>query len=265
MSVNLGQDFAASAEPWWTVQDTKSHKMQSVSNIQADEVQRDTLVRLNTMAEPGVLMRLLEPGKNERPPSGILDPSSPVPNVEAIYSLVDTEGDGSSHNTMYFLHDIGPALRDSVFYEKDARTCPSGQVSWVLMSFINGRDRGNLNIFVRNQKPAPSPAPGTVVVINGSTPRPDMEKDYHDWYDQEHAGKLALVPGWQLSRRFVFRKRYGSAETANFYGVNFYDEVNGLGGPEWKAGATEWTMRIRQQAAKPNVRRVWKLKYAQSE
>ncbi|KAK7696872.1 hypothetical protein SLS64_014128 [Diaporthe eres] len=100
---------------------------------------------------------------------------------------------------------------------------------------------------------------GTEIVINGSTPKAEYEADYHNWYDQEHVHKLGLVPGWQLTRRFRLEKVYGEAETASFYGVNFYDEENGLGGPEWKASATEWTLRIRQQAAKPNIRRTWKL------
>ena len=60
-------------------------------------------------------------------------------------------------------------------------------------------------------------------------------------------------------RRYKLERVFGEAETAAFYGVNFYDEKNGLGGPEWQAGVTEWSMRIRSHAAKPNIRRTWRL------
>jgi hypothetical protein len=72
----------------------------------------------------------------------------------------------------------------------------------------------------------------------------------------------SLVPGWNENKRYRLEKSYGDVETASFYGFNFYDVENGLGGPEWKASTdTEWTQRVRSNHAKPNIRRMWKIQH----
>lgn len=205
-------------------------------------------------------MRMLDPSAGDDVAVDGLNLVGQVPHVQATFKLQANDGATPSHNTLYFVSDIRPLLNDEQLFASDTQACAtsSSHVSWVVMSFINGVAAGGA--WTGSQVPGRDPPTGTIIVANGSTPRADMEQDYHNWYEQEHAGKLALVPGWQFARRYKLRKAYGEAQTANFYGVNFYDEVNGLGGPEWKAGVTEWTKRIRDQAAKPNVRRVWKVK-----
>lgn len=165
------------------------------------------------------------------------------------------------YNTLYFLSDIEAVLTNASFYEADvqAHTSEFASISWVIASFINGRGQGDSAATTAIHTPLVPPAHGTIIVANGSTPMSEKEHDYHAWYDEEHTGKLAHVPGWQLSRRYKFEHLYGEAEVASFYGVNFYDEVNGLGGPEWKAAVTDWALRIRDQAAKPNLRRTWEV------
>ncbi|SPO06779.1 uncharacterized protein DNG_09473 [Cephalotrichum gorgonifer] len=214
------------------------------------------------MAVPGVLMRLVEPRATTLASS---DSTFVPPNVEATQFLEANDSQKPSQNAVYYLSDISPLLSTSSAYDEDVRAHGSEltSISWVVCSFINGRDGPHLgsgsditSSSVEYTMSGP-PATGSVVVINGSTPRPDKEQEYHDWYDQEHGEKLTLVPGWNSARRYRFEKSYGDVETANFYGFNYYDEKNGLGGPEWKAGVTEWTLRIRSNAAKPNIRRVW--------
>lgn len=207
------------------------------------------------MPTPGLLMRLVQSLQGQTPSNEALAPSNVSPNIDAIYRLARTDDKSPEYNTTYFLSDISPLVEDESFYEKDRESFKTSleSIAWVLVSYINGHP------FTHSSVP-PSPPPlGTEIVMNGSSPKPEYEADYHNWYDQEHVGKLGGVPGWQLMRRYKFEKVYGEVETASFYGVNFYDEKNGLGGPEWKASATDWTLRIRQQAAKPNVRRTWKL------
>jgi hypothetical protein len=164
-----------------------------------------------------------------------------------------------SKNAVYILSDISAILDSSLEYERDvkAHCAELASISWVICAFINGRDKAPAK-GVQHGLETP-PDPGSIIVTNGATPRADKERDYHDWYDQEHGNKLTLVPGWNAARRYRLVKSYGEAETASFYGFNYYDETNGLGGPEWKAGVTEWTLRIRSNAAKPNIRRVWKV------
>ncbi|KAL4876148.1 hypothetical protein BJY04DRAFT_223371 [Aspergillus karnatakaensis] len=201
------------------------------------------------MPTPGILMRLSETPPNA-PPQSV--------TVEAIYTLGAKDDKAPSQNTLYFLTDIEPLLSTRDAYNADIAAHPDQAISWILCSFINGRDPNSTAAITTPHVPT-SPLPNSTLVINGSTPKPEAEADYHAWYDQEHGGKLALVPGWKAMRRYKQEKVYGEAETANFYGVNIYDEENGLGGPEWKAGVTDWTMRIRSNAAKPNVRRVWRV------
>ena len=208
-------------------------------------------------------MRLVEPGSAGEPtPDSGLTPTAPCPNVEASYALEANDDKTPSHNTVYFLGDITPIINSSSPYEEDVRTHELGltSIAWVICAFVNGRDDAKAKSPQASPHVLPTPPmPGSSLVINGSTPRPDKEQDYNDWYDEEHGEKLTLVPGWRSSRRYKLSKTYGETETANFYGFNYYDEKNGLGGPEWKAGVTEWTLRIRDNAAKPNIRRVWKV------
>lgn len=207
------------------------------------------------MPTPGLLMRLVHPLEGQTPSQETLSPSEVCPGIDAIYRLTHTDDKIPAYNTIYFLSDISPLLKDPTFYNKDQAKSESSleSISWVVVSYINGHPATDHCL------PPSPPTLGTEIVINGSTPKAEYEADYHNWYDQEHVHKLGLVPGWQMMRRFKLEKVYGEVETASFYGVNFYDEKNGLGGPEWKASATDWTLRIRQQAAKPNVRRTWKL------
>ena len=205
-------------------------------------------------------MRLVEP-RGTASSSAISPSSTPCPNVEATQALAGNDSKSPSQNTVYYLSDISPIASSSSAYDEDVRANGAhSDISWVICAFINGRDLAQTNPESAPTSPhllSTPPTPNSVVVINGSTPRPDKEGDYHAWYDQEHGQKLTLVPGWNASRRYRFEKVYGEADTANFYGFNYYDEENGLGGPEWNAGVTEWTLRIRENAAKPNLRRVW--------
>ncbi|PKS13407.1 hypothetical protein jhhlp_000178 [Lomentospora prolificans] len=214
------------------------------------------------MAIPGILMRLVEPRDATQPLSdSAVAPVTPCPNIEATQTFEANDSEQPSRNTVYYLSDISPILSTSSKYDEDVRAHSSAlaSISWVVCSYINGRDASDPTRAQSSVHILPiTPVAGSILVANGSTPRPDKEQDYHDWYDQEHGEKLTHVPGWNAARRYKLEKVYGDVETANFYGLNYYDEKNGLGGPEWKAGVTDWTMRIRSNAAKPNIRRVWK-------
>lgn len=207
-------------------------------------------------------MRLVEPLKSKLSDQHFTLSSTPCPHIEAAYNLSADDDKAPSRNIVYFLGDITPILHSSSAYDEDVRAHRHGvtSIAWIVCAFVNGRDSKTIHdpITIPHVLLQP-PAKGSLVVINGSTPRAGNEQDYHDWYDQEHGDKLTLVPGWNSGRRYRLAKLYGEAEVASFYGFNYYNEENGLGGPEWKAGVTEWTLRIRSNAAKPNIRRVWKV------
>ncbi|OJJ88812.1 uncharacterized protein ASPGLDRAFT_31920 [Aspergillus glaucus CBS 516.65] len=123
------------------------------------------------MAVPGVLMRLSN--ITSLPPA---DLPTPISNVEAIYTLKADDGKTPSHNTVYFLSDITPLLSSEAHYNADAAAhreleASSPALSWVVCSFINGRDTaGHGEPQTSPRVPSAPPAPGSVVVVNGSTP-----------------------------------------------------------------------------------------------
>ncbi|KAJ8110816.1 hypothetical protein OPT61_g6437 [Boeremia exigua] len=210
----------------------------------------------------GVLLRLFEPKPGRASDLSSPPSKSPCPGTQQTYIAVADDDEKPSRLHIHVLSDIGPLLSTSYLYDEDVKANPDWSISWIVCGFINGRDKDTSP----TDSPSTihplshSPAAGSKLVINGSTPRYDKESDYHEWYNVEHGPGLAIVPGWNAARRYSLQKTYGEIETANFYGFNYYDEESGLGGPIWqKSTKTEWTYRIRSNAAKPNIRRVWRI------
>lgn len=210
----------------------------------------------------GVLLRLIEPKEGANTDLGTIPTHPTLPNIQKTYTAVADDGEKPSRLVLHVVSDISPLLSSPEFFEEDVKANPNVTLSWIVCGFINGRDAG------APETDDPStvhplsyePALNSKIVINGGTPRPEKEHDYHDWYNQEHGTALAGVPGWNAGRRYSLQKSYGEIETANFYGFNYYDEDSGLGGPIWQKNTkTEWTYRIRGNAARPNIRRVWKV------
>ena len=207
----------------------------------------------------GLLMRLAQSNSH-----ALQSPQSPCPDVLQVWTAVADDGETPSQLTLYHLSDVRPLLSSTDLYDKDAASHgEETSLAWVVCSFINGRSKDDSRAQTSSTHLlSHRPAEGSKVVINGSSPRSDKEHDYHGWYNEEHGPMLSLVPGWNENQRYRLEKSYGEVETAKFYGFNYYDEQNGLGGPEWKASTnTEWTQRVRSNHEKPNVRRVWKIEH----
>ncbi|KIW33343.1 uncharacterized protein PV07_00200 [Cladophialophora immunda] len=105
------------------------------------------------------------------------------------------------------------------------------------------------------------PPIGTEYVQVGMDPTLGSTQDYLDWFEQEHQGMLAKVPGWRGTRRYRLASRYGSGRehAALFVSASEYDVENGLGGPIWQASIdTPWTERVRDNLAQAYHRRTWK-------
>jgi hypothetical protein len=205
------------------------------------------------MPTPGLLYRLSD---TEISDHELTELRQSIKGIELIYLNAANDEKHPAYSTFIFLGDIDGLNHESDLFSKDQASstvngAPNPNFSWHILRLVGSR---------AGPKAADHPTPGTVIVANGNTPRPDKVQDYHDWYDQEHGEKLTHVPGWQKCLRYELIAQLGSPEgVASFIGVNLYDQENGLGGPEWQKGVTEWTMRIRDNAAKPNVRRVWKI------
>jgi hypothetical protein len=220
---------------------------------------------MNKSTGPGVLMRLVEPNVAISQDSTQIFPRLPESIVQTTYTATADDAVKPTGLKLYILNDIGPIISSAQHYADDVAANPSLTISWILCRFISGRSPG----FSPSSPPSfthplpHQPAARSKLVINGSTPRPDKESDYHEWYDVEHGPGLAIVPGWNAMRRYALEKVYGDVEIASFYGFNYYDEESGLGGEIWtKSTKTEWTARIRGNAAKENIRRVWRMEDA---
>ncbi|TPX11542.1 uncharacterized protein E0L32_007753 [Thyridium curvatum] len=215
------------------------------------------------MAVPGIIMRFAQPrpGRDEVPESS-LAPPAPAPNVEAFYMFEEQDGLQPKYNTTYFLSDITPVLNDPEFYNDDVKAHSEqfASIAWEVCGFLNGRDTSEAKELSSEPHILPKPpAIGSTLVSNGGTPGPGWEQDYVDWYTTEHSAKLSLVPGWNNCRRYRHDRTYGEVDVATYYGWNYYDAENGLGGPVWQDSLTGWTIEVRKRAAKPNLRRVWKV------
>lgn len=191
----------------------------------------------------GLLMRMVDIGSSSDPPPTM--GAYPCLNVERIYTLKQNDDKSPAYNTLYFPSDIDPILQNESYYHDDvgANGANFASITWVVMSFINGRTKCSSPHPQCPQSP-PHVIPGTlagdtVMVLNGSTPCEGKENDYHNWYNQEHGLLLANVPGWKAGRRCLVKKVYGDIEevcgAVTLFGLNVYDEQNRLGGPVWQA------------------------------
>ncbi|KAH7071570.1 hypothetical protein BKA63DRAFT_448302, partial [Paraphoma chrysanthemicola] len=193
--------------------------------------------------ESGVLLRVVESKQSATPDSRHVHPKSPCPNVERIYTAVADDGKQPSQLAVYTIGDTSSLTSSNELYDEDVAANPHLDISWVVCGFINGRDKGAPTADAPSTTHPLSHRPvlGSKLVIVGSTPRPEKEADYHEWYNVEHGPGLAIVPGWNAARRYALNKAYGDIDTASFYGFNYYDEESGLGGPIWeKSTKTEW-------------------------
>lgn len=105
---------------------------------------------------------------------------------------------------------------------------------------------------------------GKHVVQVGMAPIETREilDDYHAWYKKEHMPILATVKGWEIGNRYQLLASYGDGtELAKPYlAAHQYDEVNGLGGPDWRKSIDSlWTKKVMSRLASPSHRRTWRI------
>ncbi|OAA57830.1 Dimeric alpha-beta barrel [Cordyceps fumosorosea ARSEF 2679] len=74
----------------------------------------------------------------------------------------------------------------------------------------------------------------TVAVEITLTEDPAAACEYRRWYEEEHVGLLARVPGWLRSRLFKTSALDDNSET-RYFCLHDYEPRNGLGGPEHAA------------------------------
>jgi hypothetical protein len=184
--------------------------------------------------------------------------SSDIPGLtqRTILTATDEPEDVKPYRYLawYELDDISQIDEDTMksVLESFPGTITSSDAN--LYEFISFDQRDNLG-----QRP-----PGTVVVWVGMTPHnnPTSAKAYHDFYVEEHLPILTTVPGWRCGIRYKYVTTFGEPKeyAAPFLTIHQYDEVNGLGGKEWKSSVTSARhAELQQHLARPPHRRVWKV------
>ena len=101
-------------------------------------------------------------------------------------------------------------------------------------------------------------------VFVSMTPSPGYEDEFDKWYEEEHTGMLALVPGWLRTRRYELVEPIVLGPP-KMLAVHEYEEFNGLQGSVEldRARNTPWRTKVMQhidarERREFKVLRVWK-------
>jgi hypothetical protein len=210
---------------------------------------------------PGVLLRLYSSSSfSQTAIEHSLDvPGADIKSLTTLRSTDDKVVSGSpSANILYEVKHISKLLIPGA-YEKDTahNDGTTTSLNWQVYKLISKISRPGTEDQV-------APSNSTMVCI-GITPMEGAFEDYSKWYEEEHLGLLSLVPGWRSSARYELAASFGGPKVvAPYIAMHFYDEVNGLGGPEWKRSVeTDWTKKVRRNCAVPHFRRVWSVESQQ--
>lgn len=129
-----------------------------------------------------------------------------------------------------------------------------------VMSTFESLDRKIYSQISTRQKPGFS-GPAPVQVAVSILLKDENLEEFDKWYEEEHTGMLARIPGWLRTRRFRLvapgikgMPPKGQTETL---AVHDFEAQNGLGGPEQQAATgTEWRNRVAKLFISAE-RRIW--------
>lgn len=206
------------------------------------------------MKGAGLLFRLYTPSRNLKT---TIDSTLDIPGavIKSIITAVSNdekvELGAPSANIIYEVKHISKLLSPEVYEEDPAhKTGVADRLEWQVYKLVTKVTRPGTETEA-------NPRASTMICV-GVTPNEGTYDGYATWYDEEHVKLLSKVPGWRSSARYQLAVSFGSLKGVPPYlAVHFYDEKNGLGGPEWrKSVETEWTLKVRENCA-PHYRRVW--------
>ncbi|EEY19567.1 conserved hypothetical protein [Verticillium alfalfae VaMs.102] len=105
-------------------------------------------------------------------------------------------------------------------------------------------------------------AEGIQLVVNETTLKSaESEAEYKKWFEEEHMGLLAKVPGW-LRTRFMKTSTIENEGRTIYLSIHEYAKENGLGGPEHQASmSTKWRDDVAQNHIATKSRRTYSLFY----
>ncbi len=90
----------------------------------------------------------------------------------------------------------------------------------------------------------PDPTNAGGLLVNAMNVVPEHEKDFNDWYDNEHIPALSAVPGVICARRY--RGTGNDADARRYVALYHLENPDVANGAAWKAAASSaWTDRLR--------------------
>ena len=107
-------------------------------------------------------------------------------------------------------------------------------------------------------------APSYVLTVE-MEPSEANEKDFDDWYRQEHLNLLSKLPGYRRSLRYVIGPKtpITQGEPPKYLAIHEIDNVHAFDGKEAEAAnTTPWTTKHIEEA-KTFIPRMWEKVYSQ--
>ncbi|KAM0714833.1 hypothetical protein Q7P37_009297 [Cladosporium fusiforme] len=215
------------------------------------------------MNGPGYLAVAIQPGPNTDDAAfhewynnehGPLRLRLPFIKTGDRYKAIDDKTPGWS--AVYDVSDL--SMLDKRIYTR-LREERSAREKRVMGSF-ESLDRKIYSLFSERAKPGYS-GPAPVQVANSMVVNEADLDAFDQWYDEEHVGMLAKIPGWLRTRRF--RMLVGGIKGMPPQGqveclaVHDFEAQNGLNGPEHMAATnTPWRSQISEKIV-ARERREW--------
>lgn len=204
------------------------------------------------MNGPGFLAVAIQPGANTDPAAfhewyntehGPLRMRLPFITTGDRYKAID--GQKPEWSAIYDVSDLSMLEKRIYTRLREERSARERRV----MGTFESLDRKIFSTFSERSKDSGFKGPAAVNVwVKAVVKEEDLEA-FDKWYEEEHVGMLAKIPGWLRTRRF--RMLVGGAKGMPPQGyveclaIHDYEEKNGLGGPEHKAAMdTPWRTEI---------------------
>lgn len=130
-----------------------------------------------------------------------------------------------------------------------------------VMGSFESLDRKIYSLYSERSKTPGYVGPGAVIASVSMTIKDEDLEAFDKWYEEEHVGMLARIPGWLRTRRFRMLvggiKGMPPTGQVECLAVHDFEEQNGLNGPEHQAATnTPWRLQTMEKIV-ARERREW--------
>jgi pimeloyl-ACP methyl ester carboxylesterase len=218
-----------------------------------------------TMNGPGYLAVAIQPGPNTDDKAfhewyntehGPLRMRLPFITTGDRYKA--TDGQKPEWSAVYDVSDLSMLEKRIYTRLREERSAREKKV----MGSFESLDRKIYSLFSERSKTPGYAGPGAVTAAVSMTIKEGDLEAFDKWYEEEHVGMLAQIPGWLRTRRF--RMLVGGIKGMPPQGqveclaVHDFEAQNGLNGPEHQAATnTPWRLETMDKLVVARERREW--------